>query len=89
MTFGAVLHKQLLWDFSFSVLGHGIITLKVAHDLQSCAKEKSSGVEIEKFSIFRACEMKSVSLVPRGRNFNTKTRLGHVTSLLLGSMQRF
>ena len=26
MTFGAVLHKELLWDFSFSVLGHGIIT---------------------------------------------------------------
>ena len=27
MTFGAVLHKELLWDFSFSVLGHGIITI--------------------------------------------------------------
>ena len=26
MTFGAVLHKEFLWDFSFSVLGHGIIT---------------------------------------------------------------
>ena len=26
MTFGAVLHDELLWDFSFSVLGHGIIT---------------------------------------------------------------
>ena len=26
MTFGAVLHKELLWDFSFSVLGHGILT---------------------------------------------------------------
>ena len=28
MTFGAVLHKELLWDFSFRVLGHGIITSK-------------------------------------------------------------
>ena len=27
MMFSAVLHKELLWDFSFSVLGHGIITL--------------------------------------------------------------
>ena len=26
MTFGAVLHKELLWDFSFSVLGYGIVT---------------------------------------------------------------
>ena len=24
--FGAVLHEELLWDFSFSVLEHGIIT---------------------------------------------------------------
>ena len=23
MTFSAVLHKQLFWDFSFGVLGHG------------------------------------------------------------------
>ena len=29
MTFDAVLHKELLWDFSFSVLGHGIITKKL------------------------------------------------------------
>ena len=27
MTFGAVLHKVLWWDFSFSILGHGIITI--------------------------------------------------------------
>ena len=26
MTFDAVLHKELLWDFSFSVLGYRIIT---------------------------------------------------------------
>ena len=26
MMFGAVLHVELMWDFSFSVLGHGIIT---------------------------------------------------------------
>ena len=26
MTFGAVFHEELLWDFSFGVLGHGIIT---------------------------------------------------------------
>ena len=30
MTFGAVLHNELLWEFSFSVLGHGIITESVA-----------------------------------------------------------
>ena len=28
MTFGAVLHEELLWDFSFSVLGHEIITVR-------------------------------------------------------------
>ena len=27
MTFGAVLHKELLWDFAFSVLGDGIVTI--------------------------------------------------------------
>ena len=26
MTFSNVLHNELLWDFSFGVLGHGIIT---------------------------------------------------------------
>ena len=31
MTFGAVLHDKLLWDFSFSVLGHGIIASNPVH----------------------------------------------------------
>ena len=28
MTFSVLLHKELLWDFSFGVLGHGIITIE-------------------------------------------------------------
>ena len=34
MTFSAVLHKELLWDFSFSVLGHNTAAKRTAHEYE-------------------------------------------------------
>ena len=73
MTFGAVLHNELLRDFSFSVLGHGIVTRSISSSINSSSGGSSGPSVAWYFPLLSSSETQG-QLEEAGKSLNEREK---------------